>query len=142
VTLVASGLFAAAAVLPVAATPVAQGTASVLDGAYTEAQATRGELIYFENCAACHGPALEGGDMTPGLTGAVFLANWNDLTLGDLSERIRTSMPLDRPGKLSRQQTADVIAFVLKANRWPAGDRELPTDTPSQKQIKIESLRR
>ena len=30
-------------------------------------------------------------------------------------------MPLDRPGKLTRQQNADVIAFVLRANAWPSG---------------------
>ena len=50
-------------------------------------------------------------------------------------------MPLDRPGKLSRQQTADVIAFVLKSNRWRPGERDLPSDTPSQKQIKIQPPR-
>ena len=139
--MLAAATLAAAGIVQAGETPAAQTTTSVLDGAYTEAQATRGETIYFENCAACHGSALEGGDMTPGLTGAVFLANWNDLTLGDLSERIRTSMPLDRPGKLSRQQTADVIAFVLKSNRWPPGERDLPADTPSQKQIKIQPPR-
>jgi mono/diheme cytochrome c family protein len=115
--------------------------ASVLDGAYTDAQAMRGEPVYLDSCANCHGVALEGGDMTPGLTGAVFGANWNDLTLGDLFERIRTSMPLDRPGKLTRQQNADVIAFILKANQWPAGAREVPTDLASLSQVKVQSVR-
>jgi mono/diheme cytochrome c family protein len=114
---------------------------SVLDGAYTAAQAMRGEPVYFEYCGNCHGAALEGGDMTPGLNGAVFTANWNGLTLGDLFERIRTSMPLDRPGRLTRQQNADVIAFILKSNSWPAGAREVPTDLASLRQTKVESVR-
>src|SRR5262245_41785511 len=145
ITALAAAMLAAAATLHTraASTALAQApTASVLDGVYTDAQAARGEVVYLENCAQCHGPSLEGGDMTPGLTGAVFLANWNDLTLGDLFERIRTSMPLDRPGKLSRQQNVEVITFIMKSNRWPAGEKELATDTPSLKQVKIETARR
>ena len=66
--------------------------------------------------------------MTPPLLGGGFTSNWNDLTAGDLFERIRLTMPLDRPGKLTRQQNADVIAFVMRANAWPAGKSELPPD--------------
>lgn len=80
--------------------------------------------------------------MTPALVGGGFTSNWNDLTLGDLSERIRLTMPLDRPGTLSRQENADVIAFVLRANAWPAGARELPSDLGALKEIRIESNRR
>jgi mono/diheme cytochrome c family protein len=114
---------------------------SVLDGAYSEAQAQRGEVVYLQYCVTCHGPNLDGGDMTPALVGAVFNANWNDLTLGDLFERIRISMPLDRPGALNRQQNADVIAFVLKSNRWPAGPTELAREPAALRQIKIQSTR-
>jgi quinoprotein glucose dehydrogenase len=120
--------------------PLQEGTpASVWDGVYTEDQARRGEAAYRRSCASCHGPELEGADMTPGLTGGVFTANWNDLTVGDLFERIRTTMPLDTPGSLSRQQNADVIAFMLKANMWPAGLTELARDPGALKQIRIQS---
>jgi hypothetical protein len=50
-------------------------------------------------------------------------------------------MPLDKPGRLSRQQNADVIAFLLKANGWPAGTVELPPDPPALNQIRIQSVR-
>ena len=43
--------------------------ASVWDGVYTDAQAVRGETAYLQECANCHGTALEGGDMTPPLLG-------------------------------------------------------------------------
>jgi hypothetical protein len=77
--------------------------------------------------------------MTPSLLGGVFTSNWNDLTAGDLFERIRLTMPLDRPGKLTRQQNADVIAFVMRANSWPSGKTELPAEAAALKQIKIQA---
>jgi S-disulfanyl-L-cysteine oxidoreductase SoxD len=114
---------------------------SVWDGVYTVEQARRGETAYLTACASCHGTALEGGDMTPALVGGGFTSNWNDLTVGDLFERIRTTMPLDKPGQLSRQQNADVIAFMLKANAWPAGTTELAADPPALKQIRIVAVK-
>ena len=110
---------------------------SVWDGVYTAEQVKRGETAYLQTCAGCHGTGLEGGDMTPPLVGGAFTSNWNDLTVGDLFERIRTTMPLDNPGRLSRQQNADVIAFVLKNNGWPAGAAELATDLATLKTIRI-----
>lgn len=136
-----AALAAAVAWATLAAAIGAQSTAesSVWNGVYTEEQATRGEAAYLESCGGCHGAQLEGADMTPPLVGGVFGSNWNDLTVGDLFERIRITMPLDRPGKLTRQQTADVIALMLKANAWPSGQAELPTETAPLKQIKISS---
>ena len=115
--------------------------ASVWDGVYTEEQAKRGEAIYYMRCAACHGPALEGGDMTPALSGGVFTSTWNDVSVADLFERIRISMPLDRPSTLSRAQTADVTAFLLKENKWPAGSAELPRELEALKEITIQALK-
>lgn len=115
--------------------------ASVWDGVYTEEQAKRGEAIYYQRCGACHGPSLEGGDMTPGLTGGIFTSNWNELPVSDLFERIRITMPLDRPSTLSRQQTADVVAFLLKANKWPAGETELPREAEPLKEIQIQAVK-
>jgi S-disulfanyl-L-cysteine oxidoreductase SoxD len=120
----------------------AQSTTSVWDGVFSEEQARRGEVAYRQYCAACHGVGLEGGDMTPPLIGGAFTSNWNDLTVGDLFERIRVTMPLDEPGKLSRQQNVDVIAFVLKTNTWPAGATELPPEPGSLKQVRIEASKR
>jgi hypothetical protein len=59
------------------------------------------------------------------LGGAQFLSNWNGITVGDLFERIRKSMPQSNPGKLTRKQAADVIAYVLSFNKFPEGDVEL-----------------
>ena len=114
---------------------------TVWDGVYTEAQARRGEAVYKLSCASCHGVALEGIEMAGPLTGARFTANWNGVTVGDLLERVKVSMPNDRPGTLSRQQTADVLAYVFNVNRFPAGKAELARQTEVLKQIKFEATR-
>ena len=137
-----SGLpWLAVACVAVSVWRVAGADPSVWTGVYTAEQAKRGETAYLQSCASCHGPALDGGDMTPPLVGGAFTSNWNDLTVGDLFDRIRTTMPLDNPGRLSRPQTADVIAFVLKANGWPAGEAELAPDPAASRQIRIEATR-
>lgn len=109
------------------------------DGVYTEDQAKRGEPLYAEKCSSCHGPDMNGGEMAPGLTGGEFQANWNDLTLGDLFERMRISMPQNNPGSLSRQQNADILAAMLKKGNYPAGKAELPTQTEMLNMVKFSS---
>ena len=115
------------------------GGKTVWDGVFSAEQASRGEGTYREWCASCHGASLEGADMSPPLTGGAFTSNWNQLTVGDLFERIRTTMPLDRPGAVRGQQNADLIAFILKSNGWPAGAAELPRELTPLKQIAIDT---
>ncbi len=103
----------------------AQNATSVLDGVYTDAQAQRGLTGYTQNCAACHGSGLNGNGEAPALVGAEFISDWAGLTLGELYDRIHNTMPQDNPGKLSRDTYADVLAFLLKANGYPAGQKEM-----------------
>ena len=74
----------------------------------------------------------------PALAGGTFLANWGGLTVGDLFERMRTTMPQDDPGKLSSQQYADILAFVLSGNEFPAGKTEVGTHAEMLKMIQID----
>jgi mono/diheme cytochrome c family protein len=114
---------------------------SVWDGVYTEDQAKRGETIYQKECAACHGAMLTGGESAPPLTGGPFLANWNGLTMGDLFDRIRKTMPQTNPGRLTRQQDADILAFMLSVNKFPAGKTELYRQSEMLKEIHFESAK-
>jgi len=140
---------AAVLVLAVIASPIcmlrAQGPAaesrSVWDGVYTEDQAKRGETIYRKECAACHGDVLTGGESAPPLTGGAFLANWNGLTMGDLFDRIRKTMPQTNPGRLTRQQDADILAFMLSVNKFPSGKTELYRQAEMLKEIRFESAK-
>ena len=119
----------------------AQTTRSVWDGVYTAGQAKRGQDVYAKECASCHSTDLTGGESAPPLAGAGFLSNWTSLTVGDLFERTRLSMPQDDPGKLSRAQIADVVAYMLAANRFPEGKAELDKQTEVLKQIRIDAER-
>jgi mono/diheme cytochrome c family protein len=121
--------------------PAPAESRSVWDGVYTEEQAKRGEPLYHKECATCHGDAMAGGESAPPLTGGTFLSNWNGLTLGDLFERIRKTMPLNAPGKLNRQQNADILAYTLSANKFPPGKTELSRQTEFLKEIRFEAVR-
>ena len=114
---------------------------TVWDGVYNDAQARRGEAVFLEACSNCHGRSLEGADMTPALTGGAFMANWDGLTVGDLFDRIRISMPADRPGSLSRQEDVDVVAYILRFNEFPSGKEELPREVQILKQILFKASR-
>ena len=129
----------AALLAALAAMAVAQESRSVWDGVFTEAQSDRGKAVYASACASCHGDTLGGGESAPPLVGDGFLANWNGLTVGDLYDRIRVSMPQDNPGRLTRQQDADVVAYMLAFNQFPAGKTELDTHSEVLKQIQIRS---
>ena len=115
--------------------------ASVWDGVYTAAQADRGKALYGKQCASCHGAGLDGSGQAPPLTGADFKGDWNGQTADDLFEKMQTSMPADRPGQLSREQNADILAFLLSSNGFPAGQKELPTDAPALQKIRFESVK-
>ena len=117
----------------------AQTPKSVWDGVYTDEQSKRGETIAKEECVRCHGQGLSGGEEAPPLAGAGFVANWNGLTVGDLYERIRISMPTDAPGRLTKQENADVLAYMLNLNKYPAGKTEHDRQVEVLKQIKFEA---
>jgi len=114
----------------------AQNAASVVDGVYTEAQAERGKALYDKQCTLCHGEKLDGG-IAPGLTGDEFTSEWAAQTVGDMVEKMQQTMPADDPGKLTPAQAADLAAYILSKNKYPAGQKELATEVSALKQIRI-----
>nr|QQZ51044.1 hypothetical protein JKL49_07665 [Phenylobacterium glaciei] len=46
--------------------------------------------------------------------------------MADLFDRTRTTMPLNKPRSLTKEQYADVLAYLLKFDGFPAGQSELP----------------
>lgn len=141
--LVIALLFAAriGSLLLVRAQEPEEQTRSVWDGVYTDEQAKRGEPVYQKECGACHGDQLTGGESAPPLSGGAFLANWNGLTLADLFDRIRKTMPQTTPGKLTRQQYADLLAFMLSVNKFPAGKTELYRQSEMLREIRFEATK-
>jgi S-disulfanyl-L-cysteine oxidoreductase SoxD len=119
--------------------PQAAAPTSVLGGIYTDEQAKRGETVYAQTCANCHGATLAGGEMAPALTGPDFIAGWMKQSVHDLFVRVHEDMPQDNPGTLTPEQASDAVAFVLATNKYPAGKSELPTDKDVLKNIKFEA---
>jgi mono/diheme cytochrome c family protein len=137
--LVLIGMAAAA----VAVMALAQdATRSVWDGVYTDEQAKNGQALYNSECASCHGDQLNGGEMAPPLAGGEFMSNWNGLTVGDLFERIRTTMPVGNPGKLGRDAKVAIVTYILQYNKFPSGSTAMPSQTEAMKQIKMEATKK
>ena len=116
---------------------VQETTSSTLDGVFSSAQARRGQQVYNQNCASCHGQFLRGGEMAPSLAGADFIVWWTELPLGALFDRIKLTMPEDGPGRLSDQEYTDVVAYLLDRSDYPAGENELSTDKAEMDKIMI-----
>ena len=97
---------------------------SVTEGVYSSGQAARGQQIYRVECAECHGTAMEGASGPP-LVGESFLSNWSARPLANLVDKIQKTMPFNLPGSLSRPQSTDLAADILRAGRFPAGPVDL-----------------
>jgi S-disulfanyl-L-cysteine oxidoreductase SoxD len=119
----------------------AQAPKSVWDGAYTEEQAKRGEKAYLENCSECHQQELTGDGFAPALSGADFMNAWNGLSIGDLFDRVRVSMPPGKETSVPNQTKIDIVAHILHFNKFPAGATELVPQLEVTKQIKFEATK-
>src|SRR3712207_5944969 len=111
----------------------------VSKGVYTADQAKRGEPLYKEQCASCHGDKLEGSGPMPALSGVDFAKNWGGKPVADLFDKTQTTMPATAPGSLTPQQTADILAYVFSVSSFPAGTSELPSTADSLKQITLDA---
>ena len=99
---------------------------SVMSGVYSEAQAIRGQTLYYQHCLACHGEMMQGVDQAPPLAGPQFGSNWNGESLWSIVERIGT-MPPEKPGTLAQQEMVDVLTYILWFNGLPLGNEALGT---------------
>jgi len=123
----------AASLLASAQAPASSRTAR--DGVYSDEQARRGQAVYRDKCASCHGAALAGANAPP-LAGDAFLGVWGG-PVAELVDKIQHTMPQDDPGKLTRPQSTDVVAYMLQVGKFPAGRAELSADAAVQKPISL-----
>jgi mono/diheme cytochrome c family protein len=105
---------------------VAEG-ATIMDGIFTAAQADRGQRLATANCFGCHSQNEWANPM--------FLSVYSSRPVGVLVSNIQATMPYDSPGRLSRQEYTDIVTYMLRLNRVPAGDTELPPDEAAQAAI-------
>jgi len=113
---------------------------TVWDGVYTDAQASRGERTYGRSCEQCHGTDLAGDPVAeiPALSLDSFMTSWSGKNVKDLFDTVKRSMPKDKPGSLGTGAYIDVVSYLLQANRFPSGSRELPRAPEQLEGIAIE----
>ena len=96
-------------------------------------------MVYGSVCSSCHGAKLQ-GVAGPAVAGKEFLASVasNKWTYADFRNLVVQQMPLNNPGSLTPKQYADVLAYLLAANCFPAGSTEFPTnDSPALAAVKF-----
>jgi mono/diheme cytochrome c family protein len=104
---------------------------------YTEGQALRGREAYTTACAHCHSSDLLGDVRLeiPSLAEDDFVVRWGNRTAAELLKMISTDMPADKPGQLTAAAYADILAYILQVNGFPAGATELRPDAASLDQL-------
>ena len=125
--LIATPLAAQNGVAPAAQTPPEKTAAT--HGAYSEAQAIEGELVFKKNCASCHDLNFH--------TGEEFRMNWFGRNVWDLFKLLKTTMPDDNIGGLTDDEYTRVMAYIFKLNGFPASADSLKADSLEMRKIKI-----
>jgi len=111
----------------------------VRDGVFTAPQADRGKELYGQSCSAgCHNENLAGQDAAPALAGTDFRGRWAGISVAELFKRIHTTMPKTNPGSLSEADDLAIVAYLLSANGFPAGNKALPDDPEALGRIALQ----
>jgi alcohol dehydrogenase (cytochrome c) len=99
---------------------------TIWEGVYSDAQAERGTQPFQQSCANCH--AMTAGGNRP-LVGKDFLDGFMQKSVADLLSYVQASMPNGRGNSLPAATYNDIVAYMLKANGFPATTAELSPDT-------------
>jgi mono/diheme cytochrome c family protein len=100
--------------------------ADIWSGVFTKEQAKRGEDVFLTHCAAaCHLDNLLGNGPSPGLAGPDFMLRWEDFSMAELLEKIRTTMPKAAPASLSAEEYLAAAIYILAENGAPAGTTKM-----------------
>jgi S-disulfanyl-L-cysteine oxidoreductase SoxD len=127
---------AAIAAVPGAQSP-GEGRVTIWSGVYSTDQASRGEQVYNQACAACHQLDLLGDAGIPALVGESFFERWVNSTVDDMLRTTRRTMPMEAPDSLGTKAYIEIISYLLAANGSPTGTAELSEDQSQLQQILI-----
>jgi len=117
--------------------PAPDTAKTTLDGVFTGDEAARGKTQYANNCSACHMEDLSGSGQALPLAGDAFMDIWEGQTMNDFFQLVQGTMPQDKPGSLTADQTLDIMSYILQQNKFPAGKDELKNDPDALKSILI-----
>ncbi len=110
--------------------------------AFTDAQATTGQVAYLEHCASCHGRSLGGTHLSPSLVGGHFDQMWRGKSLDLLSFHVRRMPPENAPDyiALDAETHTQIVAYVLKANGFEPGEKAMPSDMAALAKVTLPRL--
>jgi mono/diheme cytochrome c family protein len=103
---------------------------STNDGVYAAGQGDRGKAAFQARCTACHESSQ--------FASREFISGWSKEPLSSLYEMIAGTMPADNPGGLPPQEYADVVAYFLQLNGYPAGAEELKAGKEAMSTIRLD----
>lgn len=105
---------------------------------FTELQVAQGKSAYEHNCKDCHGSTLDNGEFGGApLRGSYFRNRWGSGSLANLYAYTKNKMPPDRPGVLSDKVYTELVAYILQANGYEPGGKELPADPTAQQSMSL-----
>ena len=93
------------------------------EGPFGQAQSRSGRALYVANCAACHGPQLQGAGEAPALAGSTFIAAWGNRSTDELYNLVKNSMPYGNGNSLDPDTYRRIVAYVLFANGAKPGTK-------------------
>ena len=108
------------------------------EGPFNQAQSRAGRALYVANCAACHGPQLQGAGEAPSLAGSTFIAAWGNRSTEELYNLVKASMPYGNGNSLDPDTYRRIVAYVLSANGAKPGAKAFT----GAETVKINSHRR
>ena len=103
---------------------------SVKAGVYTADQSDRGQVLFRSKCASCHAPNR--------FTDDLFYASFAGKPLWEMFDVISDTMPEDNPASMKPEEYVDVMAYLLKLNKFPTGNTELPVGKDALSAIVME----
>jgi polar amino acid transport system substrate-binding protein len=128
--------FGARRFVQLAADLTGEGGNGAVPALYTDAQAKQGTQKYADNCAQCHGDALQ-GQSGPALKGPLFASVKSAFSVGDILTFMSINMPATQPGSLSHDDYVQIMAYVLAQNGYPAGQAALTFDGGSASKVPL-----
>lgn len=108
---------------------------------FTSSEAAQGRIVFEQHCAACHGDDLR-GKIGPALIGPALGSARDHTTVSVMFSVIAFEMPAGDPASLTRQNYADVMAYILQRNGYPAGTHPLSYTTAEASKTPLISQQR
>lgn len=106
---------------------------STNDGVYTKAQAVGAQKQFDRICADCH-PFTVAARKKPKdlpLGDEPFFESWSGRPLSEMITLIALTMPNDGSATITDAEAADLVAFILQQNGYPAGSKPLTKESAS-----------